>query len=370
MISSSAECASDLSTARRSSSTEAVGLVGEGHAAEDDLRRDDRAAVLLRDGRDDDEDAVRRQHAAVAQGHVLDVAHLHPVHEDEPGLLALAPAGAGGVDLERASVLSAEDRLRRDPHGLGQLGVQAQPLVVAVHRHHVARLREVEHQLQLLGVAVAGGVHGHVGRGDHARAEPVDAVDRLVHRSLVAGDRRGREDHGVAVVQVHVRVIAVGHAAQRRERLALRPCRDDHELVVREVLDLLRAHQQTLRDVDVAEHAPDVRVLAHRAADQRDAPADRGRGIHHLLDPVDVRGEAGDDDAALAAGEHLHAGAAPRSTRTATRRGGRRSSSRRRGAAAARGPARRASRRRRARRPPASGRTCSRRSSASCRAPW
>ena len=51
-------------------------------------------AVLLRDRRDDDEDPVRGQHPAVAQGHVLDVAHLHPVDEDQAGLLALGPAGA------------------------------------------------------------------------------------------------------------------------------------------------------------------------------------------------------------------------------------------------------------------------------------
>ena len=146
------------------------------------------------------------------------------VDEDQPGLLALAEARAGGVDLERQSVLAPEDRLRRDPDRLRQLRVQPQPLVVAVQRHHVLRLREVEHQLELLRVAVAGGVDRRVGGRDHVAPSLVDAVDRLVDRALVAGDRRGREDHGVAVVQLHLRVVAVGHAAQRRERLALR-CR-------------------------------------------------------------------------------------------------------------------------------------------------
>ena len=118
--------------------------------------------------------------------------------------------------------------------------------MVPVHGHHVARLREVDHQLELLGVAVTRGVHGHVGGGDHVGAELVDAVDRLVHRALVARDGRGREDHGVAVVEVDVRMVAVRHPPQRRQRLPLRPRGDDHELVVREVLDLLRADQHSL----------------------------------------------------------------------------------------------------------------------------
>ena len=100
-------------------------------------------------------------------------------------------------------------------------------------------------------------------------------------------------------------MVAVRHPAQRRQRLALRAGRDDHELVVREVLDLLRADEHPLGDVDVAEHAADVRVLAHRAADQRDAPVERTSGVDHLLHAVDVRREAGDHDPALAASEHL-----------------------------------------------------------------
>ena len=46
-------------------------------------------------------------------------------------------------------------------------------------------------------------------------------------------------------------------------------------------------------------------VLAHRAPDQRDLAAERCGGVDDLLDAVDVRREAGDDDAALAAQERL-----------------------------------------------------------------
>ena len=70
------------------------------------------------------------------------------------------------------------------------------------------------------------------------------------------------------------------------------------------LVDLARRQQHPLRDVDVPERAADVDVLAHRAPDERDL-AVRGRGgVHDLLDAVDVRREAGDDDPALAAAEH------------------------------------------------------------------
>ena len=233
--------------------------------------------------------------------------------------------------------------------------------MVAVHRHHVLGLRQVQHQLQLLGIAVAGSVHRHVGGREDRRAQAVDAVDRLVDRPLVAGDRGGREDDGVALVQSDLRMVAVCHAAQGRQRLALAPCGDHHELVVREVLDLPGAHQHALGHVDMAEHAPDVHVLAHGAAEERDLAPELSGRVHHLLDSVDVGGEAGDDDAAPGSERRPRPAAVrPRRTRTARPPRGLRSSSRRRGAAGPRGRARRAAIRRPARRQPASGRTCSR----------
>ena len=164
MICSSAECASESSTASRSSSTNESDSSTNGTPRKMISGGATERPSCSEIGRDHDEDAVRGQHAAVAERHVLDVAHLHAVHEDQARLLALAEAGARRVDLERQAVLAAEDRLRRHAHRLGQLPVKPQPLVVAVHRHHVARVGEVDHQLQLLGVAVTRGVDGHVAR--------------------------------------------------------------------------------------------------------------------------------------------------------------------------------------------------------------
>ena len=220
-------------------------------------------------------------------------------------MLAVGEARAALVDLQRQPVVALEDVLCVDPHGVGQLGVQPQPLEVAMERHHVAGLDEVEHQLDLLRVAVPGGVHRCVaGRYDVA-ADVVEAVDRLVHGALVAGDRRGREDDRVAALQLHLGMVAIGHPAQCRQRLALRAGRDDHDALVGEVVDLARADEQPVGHLDVAQRAADADVLAHRASHQRDLAIERIGRVEDLLNAMDVGGEARHHDAPLTAREDL-----------------------------------------------------------------
>ena len=227
MISSSAERARESSTAPRISSTRPSASSRKGTPRKI-TSGSATSAVLLGHGGYDDEDAVAGEHPPVAQRDVAGVADVHAVDEDHPGLLALYEAGALPVDLERQAVLAPEHVLAGHAHGSRQLGVQAQAAVVAVDGQHVARVGQVDHQLELLGVAVARGVDGRVARCDHVGAEVIDAVDRLVHGALVAGDRGG-EDHRVPFVQRDVGVVEVGHAAQGRQGLALAPRGDDHE---------------------------------------------------------------------------------------------------------------------------------------------
>ncbi len=284
---------------------ELVRLVEEGHAAEDHLGVGDRGAVLLGDRHDDDEDAVGGEHATVAQRDVGHLPQLDAVDEDHPRLLGRAEARAALVDVERQAVVALEDVLRRHAHRLGELGMQAQPLEVAVEWHHVAGPHEVQHQLDLLGVAVAGGVDGRIPRGDDVAADVVQAVDRLVHGPLVAGNRGRREDHRVALLELDLAVVAVGHPAQRREWLALGARGDDHDPVIGQVGDLPRPHQDPLGDLDVSQVATDADVLAHRAADQGDLAAESLGGVYDLLYAMNVRREARHHDAPVAAREHF-----------------------------------------------------------------
>src|SRR3954454_692511 len=109
--------------------------------------------------------------AAIAQRDVGDVADVHAVDEQAAGLDLLAPARTVLADLYRPAVDALEDVGRVDAHRLGQAAVQAYPLVVAVEGEHVARLDEVEHELDLLRVAVAARVDRRVAGGDHLAAD-------------------------------------------------------------------------------------------------------------------------------------------------------------------------------------------------------
>src|SRR5205814_5730207 len=76
-------------------------------------------------------------------------------------------------------------------------------------------------------------------------------------------------------------------------------------LVVREVLDLAGGGEHRVGDVNVAEAAADVHVLAHGAPDQSALAAELRRRVHDLLHPVDVPREAGDDHTAVATRHRL-----------------------------------------------------------------
>ena len=101
-----------------------------------------------------------------------------------------------------------------------------------MHGHDVARPQEREDRADLLGVAVAGDVHGRDLLVQHLGART--CASRLIvscTRSSFPGHRLRRDDDRVALLDLHVRVVVVGHARQRRHRLALAAGAEDHRLV-------------------------------------------------------------------------------------------------------------------------------------------
>ena len=136
---------------------------------------------------------------------------------------------------------------------------------------------------------------------DDVRAEPGEAVDHLVDGVLVPGDQRAGEDDGVALLDVHEVVVALGDPAQRRHRLALAAGGDQHLTLGGEVGEVLGVDHHAGRDVEVAEVLGDAHVADHRAPDVPDLAAVPDRRVEDLLDAVHVGGEAGDDDPLVAA---------------------------------------------------------------------
>ena len=98
---------------------ERVVAVQERDAAREHLGRDDGRAVLLGDGRDDDEDAVR---ARACGGRAARRRRRRRCPRRRrrscPPCTGLPKLRAVGVDLQRGAVLGAEDVLRRHADGL------------------------------------------------------------------------------------------------------------------------------------------------------------------------------------------------------------------------------------------------------------
>jgi hypothetical protein len=131
-----------------------------------------------------------------------------------------------------------------------------------------------------------------------------------VDAQLVPGHRLGRDDHRVAGLDPHRRVVVVGDPHEGRERLALASGAEDQHLAGRILLQLVRPDQRLLRHLDVAEVPGDVHVLAHRAADHANLATDVDGDVDRLLHPVDVGGERGDEDAAGTGRDQLAEGLA------------------------------------------------------------
>ena len=105
------------------------------------------------------------------------------------------------------------------PQRLAELGVLAQVPVLAVHRDQDLRLDQPVHLLQVGAVRVARDVVG--------AALVVDDVDALLgqhvhdpdHPPLVAGDRLGGEQEGVALLQLDAEVLALRQLGRGRAPL-------------------------------------------------------------------------------------------------------------------------------------------------------
>ena len=144
-------------------------------------------------------------------------------------------------------------------------------------------------------MAWPGGVHGGQARVHHFGPRPAQAVDDLADIGLVARyGVRGQHDQ-VALAHLDPFVLARGHERQGGHGLALRAGGDDANLAGREVERLFDVDQALLGDLQEAQLAGEGDVAPHRTP-QRGHVAPRGDGgVGHLLDPVDVAGEAGHD---------------------------------------------------------------------------
>src|SRR3954453_12876972 len=197
-------------------------LVQMDEAPRDDLGLADDGARLLVDGHDDEEHAVIRECPTIAQHDVPDVADRQPVDVDVAGGHRRGPAGRSvRRELDRRAVLDDEHVLR------GDAGLDREPAVLdlhpelAVHWDEVLRLGQTEHQLELFLAGVARDVGALDGVVVDVRPGLEQVVDGARDRLLVAWDRAGADDDGVARLYLYESMVAVGHPRESGHRLAL-----------------------------------------------------------------------------------------------------------------------------------------------------
>ena len=94
-------------------------------------------------------------------------------------------------------------------------------------------------------------------------------------------------------------VLVRGHQRQRAHRLALRTRADDAHLARRVPAGFFDVDDRVRGHVEQAELTGHRDVVHHRSAEERDLAATTDRGVRDLLDAVQVRSEAGDDQAAI-----------------------------------------------------------------------
>src|SRR5207245_11602447 len=90
-----------------------------------------------------------------------------------------------------------------------------------------------------------------------------------------------------------VPMVAERHPRECARRLALAAGRDDAELVIGELANLVRADDRALGILEVPELARGLRVVLHRAADDRRLSSPCRRDLHDLADARAVRSERG-----------------------------------------------------------------------------
>ena len=93
-------------------------------------------------------------------------------------------------------------------------------------------------------------------------------------------------------------MLAVCHAGKRREGLALAAGAEDHDLLVRDLLEVIGIDDVVIGNPEIAQLAGDLGVCDHRAARHDHLAANGHRGVADLLESVDVARERGDEDAA------------------------------------------------------------------------
>ncbi len=112
-----------------------------------------------------------------------------------------------------------------------ELGMLGQMPRLPVHGDGDARANPAVHLLELLAPRMAGDVDQRVAVGENLAAQIDELVLDAANLALVSRNGARGEDDEVAPPELDAGVLVLGDARQRRARLALAACAQEHHLV-------------------------------------------------------------------------------------------------------------------------------------------
>ena len=155
----------------------------------------------------------------------------------------------------------------------------------------------VQHDPELVLGGVSGDVDGLLLFVDHLAAAGKQPVDGVAHRLFVPRDGGGEDGHHILLRQGDHPVLSTAHEDKAGEGFSLAARGHDHQRTGRDFGNVLDVHDGLLVGVKVAQLPGELHVLHHAPPHQGDLPVEPGRRVHHLLHPMEVAGEGGNDDA-------------------------------------------------------------------------
>jgi len=222
----------------------------------------------------------------------------------------LDPFRAGHLPVAEFENVAVEGHLRlRDAQLPRQVPVPDEQPGLPVHGDEVRGADRLDHRLELPAAPVAGNVDlGYLLIQD-VRARQEKPVDHAGDGALVPRDELGGEHGGVARPHLDVLVLPQRHQGQRGPGLALRPGGHDRDLPVGKGRRVLHGDQEVgPGEGEISQFDRRLHVPYHALAAECHLSTAPPRRLERLLDPVEVRGEHGDDDAARGLPEDLGEG--------------------------------------------------------------
>src|SRR5581483_633895 len=279
-----------------------------GKAAGHDFRLGLHASRKFVDGDNRQHDAVFADMAPILDDQVFDYVgararvDAYPANIDPSDL-----ARAEFVEFQDVSALDEHDVADGTMHRRRQFRVQFQLAIFAMNGDKVARLDQVNNQLQFFLAGVPADVDGRRRAVfvDHVRFAPKEVIDHPVNGFLISGDDARGQHYGVALLDLGVLVIVHCRPRHGGHGFTLRPADQYANLLRGKVLHLPGMNQQAVRNLDVAQVFRDLGGTGHGAPDESYFPSMLPGQFDRQLDAMYGRRKAGDKEPLFSSREHL-----------------------------------------------------------------